>query len=379
MSSSVAEILSAARAQEIALVGEVCGYLVLGAADAVLSTLSYPGPELVRIHDDGNVEVSGERTSEAQAERTLREVLGLLLREVRTPFPNLSRVAGRPDVRGIASLITELEAALVPVNRRAARRSLSRLSREARRAVERGLLVSPIPLSSQGRVEMPPPAPETAMAFEPSRSPRSESEPEGPDAGEFELAPETERIEPDVDPFDEEPTIIVAPVEPSLTELVAELAMSAQPLVRHEDLEGGEPFERHEESEPFDFSIDVDFDSDEASPDAEASDRRNPGPVPVPESSGVERTVWELVARHPSPPPSAPPSRPGSDRYRSVRPRSDSPPRNPTPLIPPSEGSRARPSDLEALLSAMKPKGQPDQLQRALDGLSRESTPPGSR
>src|SRR5690606_2907292 len=87
------------------------------------------------------VEVVSEPARPEVQEVVLRQVLGELLAEVRTPFPNLSRVASRDETRGLGSLVTELEAALVPVNRRAAKRSLSRLSRETHRALERGLIV----------------------------------------------------------------------------------------------------------------------------------------------------------------------------------------------------------------------------------------------
>lgn len=385
MSSSVEEVLAAARAADLALVGEVCGYLILGAADAVLETGARPAPESVRIHDDGQVEVSGERTSDALAERALRELLGLLLAAVRTPFPNLSRVASRPEARGIASLVTELEAALVPVNRRAARRSLSRLSREARRAVERGLIVPRVSLSPGEDPDTDAVTPGIVPVFEVPVPPELEAPGAGP-GGELEVAPDTQRFSPEVDPFDDEPTVVVAAVSDSLTDLVAELVASSRRA------------ETPEPIDPFDLSIDVDF-----GPDEEPKDLASPG------------SLWpELVRRHPvapqlddsdltprdaspagppgfqppppvpvapealptdtSPRPASPSLRPASDRYRTVRPRSDVPPKNPTPLLPPSNGPSARPSDLEGLLLSMKPRSQPDQLQQALEGLSRGET-----
>ncbi len=428
MSVSVADVLAAARIGEVALVGEVCGYLVLGAADAVLAAGALPLPRAIRLNEDGHVEVVSEPTRPEVQEKVLRQVLGELLAEVRTPFPNLSRVATRDEMRGLASLVTELEAALVPVNRRAAKRSLSRLSRETLRALERGLIVPDVALPESAPAEvkesplkqgapLPParreedavtphlavsselaaraksmeatrggatdpasiawremhrPVPSAPQEYPPAApAPAAVPAPVSPlvhpgaapvlerveqasslaslfDPAPLEAsepAPDTIRGVPDMaraepDPFDDEPTIVIAPVEESLTDLIAELRAAGAQVA---------PIEGEVPDEDFEFSVELD-ESEE----------------PPPATIETPRPSWAM-------PSEAVP--PALDRFRTARPRSDLPPQNPTPLIPPSDGSRAPHSDLEGLLSALKPPVQPEHLKETLEALSPSEFP----
>lgn len=134
MSVLVRDIVTAVSHGEAALVGESCGYLVLGAADQVQHAPRAVHFDSLSVTSDGALQLDAAACSAIEAEQSLRVLLGQLLRFVRTPCPNLRRVADRNESKGLHTLVLELEAALVPVNRRAARRSLSRLVRETARS-----------------------------------------------------------------------------------------------------------------------------------------------------------------------------------------------------------------------------------------------------
>ncbi|HSC87164.1 MAG TPA: hypothetical protein VLC09_07840, partial [Polyangiaceae bacterium] len=134
MTTTLREVVFAVRHGQAALVAELAGYLVLLAADAAAVRPILVSADALGLDADGEVTLHGAPASEGDAERALRGVLAGLLGLLRSPAPNLQRVAERPELRGLATLVLELEAALVPVNRKAARRSLSRLYRETARA-----------------------------------------------------------------------------------------------------------------------------------------------------------------------------------------------------------------------------------------------------
>ena len=136
MKATLRDIVLAVRYGDAALVGESAGYLVLGAADRALSSSRHCHLDSVAVNADGDIELDAVSCSPEDAELSLRSLLGTLLKEARTPCPNLTRVAERTTVRGMRDFVTELEVALVPVNRKAAKRSLCRLAREAVRSRE---------------------------------------------------------------------------------------------------------------------------------------------------------------------------------------------------------------------------------------------------
>ncbi|NLE87077.1 MAG: hypothetical protein GX607_11840 [Myxococcales bacterium] len=151
MSVSLAEIVAASRRGDTSFVAESAGYIVLGLADDALRKLLGAAPVVdgwtarLDAHGDLIPDDVARDVSEVAVERSLRGLLATLLQAVRSPSPNLARVAGRQGVTGLAHLVVELEAALVPVNRKAARRSLARLCRETQRALARGgLSVEPL-------------------------------------------------------------------------------------------------------------------------------------------------------------------------------------------------------------------------------------------
>jgi hypothetical protein len=145
MSVTLLEVMAAAQARRAPLVAELAGYLVLGAADQ-----SAGAPRRIRAADvvlaeDGAVRVvgAGNACASDAAEESLRSLLGELMQVASSATPALFRTTQRSAGAGVDALIGELETALIPVNRAAARRALSRLHRETARALESGYVDAP--------------------------------------------------------------------------------------------------------------------------------------------------------------------------------------------------------------------------------------------
>ncbi|HYP98464.1 MAG TPA: hypothetical protein VER96_07310 [Polyangiaceae bacterium] len=161
MSVTLSEVKRAARAHRAPLAGESAGYLVLAVADQVLQA-----PRLVQVADvqlaeDGALRVMSARaSSDEEAELSLRRTLDQLLLVASSGSAALTRASRRTAPVGLAALVRELEAALIPVNRSAARRALSRLHRETARALETGNL----PPDEEEQAMVAPPAPVAAIA-----------------------------------------------------------------------------------------------------------------------------------------------------------------------------------------------------------------------
>lgn len=156
MSVGLDEVVAAVEARQAALVGEMAGYLVLGVADHVVSAPRAVSLAQLRLEASGDVRfVSAPAVGDDVAERGLRGLLALLLECSRSPTPGLARAARPRATAGVAGFVRELEAALVPVNRPASRRALSRLHRETLRALEAGVAVPDRPSLSA----FAPPAP----------------------------------------------------------------------------------------------------------------------------------------------------------------------------------------------------------------------------
>lgn len=142
MTVTLSQVLASARARSAPLAGECAGYLVLAAADHASQGPRRIEAGSVELHPDGSVRVLGGLPSnEATTERDLRDLLDELLLVAGSVTPALLRAARRRAAVGIDGFVREIETALIPVNRSAARRALSRLERETARAVERGALV----------------------------------------------------------------------------------------------------------------------------------------------------------------------------------------------------------------------------------------------
>ncbi len=139
MSVSLLQVMAAASARAAPLTGECAGYVVLAVADQLTGGPRLIGASDVRVEDNGVVRiVSGPASDEVTCERALRALLDSLLLLACSGGASLLRVGRRPVRGAVAHLIQELEVALIPANRAAARRSLARLHRETTRALEAG-------------------------------------------------------------------------------------------------------------------------------------------------------------------------------------------------------------------------------------------------
>jgi hypothetical protein len=163
MSVTLSEVKRAARAHRAPLAGESAGYLVLALADQVLQAPRLVQAADVQLTEDGALRViSGHASSDADAELSLRRALDQLLLVASSGSAALTRASRRTTPLGLSSLVRELEAALIPVNRSAARRALARVHRETARALESGSL--PEDEESQPAAPPPPAIAEPAIA-----------------------------------------------------------------------------------------------------------------------------------------------------------------------------------------------------------------------
>jgi hypothetical protein len=168
---SLVEIFAAARAHAAPMAAESAGYLLLAIADHVASAQRVVQPDEVELASDGSVRLRPRRGSVAEcegAEAALRRLLSRALELAGSTGPALRRAADRREDVGLPALVRELEVALIPVNRAAAKRALSRLHRETERARDAGKLESWL------RAEQALPV---AVPAEPSASPVPVSEP----------------------------------------------------------------------------------------------------------------------------------------------------------------------------------------------------------
>lgn len=136
-SVTLEEIFAVVTRKRAALTPELAGYLVLelaeGAADA-----GEVDARVVYVSEEGSVAlVRGPGDSTGDAEVSLRGLLGRLLEAAGAQTPSLGAVARRRSGAGVAVLVEELEASLIPVNRAAGKRALARLARETKRVISR--------------------------------------------------------------------------------------------------------------------------------------------------------------------------------------------------------------------------------------------------
>ncbi len=149
MSVTLSEVRRAAKAHRAPLAGESAGYLVLAIADQVLSAPRLVQAMDVHLTEEGSLRVvSGLASSDADAELSLRRALDQLLLVASSGSAALTRASRRTEPTGLSSLVRELEAALIPVNRSAARRALARVHRETARAVASGALPAEEPVAA---------------------------------------------------------------------------------------------------------------------------------------------------------------------------------------------------------------------------------------
>lgn len=141
------EVLAAARLGRARVAPEMAGYLALGVADALVGHPFLVEPRNFALNDEGAIFIGApaltKAASPAELEEAVRKLLGSLLEVSRGGgggLGTLLTVAGRPSEAHVGALVTEIEAALIPVNRAAARRALARLARETAKARDEGQL-----------------------------------------------------------------------------------------------------------------------------------------------------------------------------------------------------------------------------------------------
>ncbi len=165
MTVSLLEILAAARTHAAPLAAESAGYLMLGVADHLALAPRGVIADEIELSPDGSVRLRAHRAGAngASPEVAVRRLLGRTLEVASAAGPALRRAAERCDEAGLPGLVRELETALIPVNRSAAKRALTRLHRETQRARDAGKLEAQ--LQHEAAVQATPAPVADAMAF----------------------------------------------------------------------------------------------------------------------------------------------------------------------------------------------------------------------
>ena len=136
-SVTLEEIFAVVAQKRAPLAPELAGYLVLELAEGAGSAGEID-PRYVYVSEEGSVAlVRGPNEGGGDAEASLRRLLGKLLETAGAQTPALASVARRKGGGGVAVLVEELEASLIPVNRSAGKRALARLARETKRVTNR--------------------------------------------------------------------------------------------------------------------------------------------------------------------------------------------------------------------------------------------------
>jgi len=136
VSVSLLEVSKAAQIRAVALTAETAGYLLLATIDAGGLQQRAVAAETLLL-ESGEIRLGRAQAGAVDCERELRALLEQLLALCSVAHLTLSEVS-TADRRG--TLTREIEAALIPVNRAAARRALARLCRETERARRAGKL-----------------------------------------------------------------------------------------------------------------------------------------------------------------------------------------------------------------------------------------------
>ncbi len=220
------EVFAAAQARAASLVPETSGYLALAVADASARLPYLLEDPMVLLTSEGTVKVSrGTQVVPPEESATrMRDLLARLLDCSSGSMPALAATAKArtESADGVETFIRELEAALVPVNRAAARRALARLARETVRAKDSGRLRRRKRQRNQPPHAPPPPEPPRAnVAPPPSAAPIAAPPIEEAVEVEIELTPHdpapveiaVQAPEPTPSP-EEPPTVIDAEVAP---------------------------------------------------------------------------------------------------------------------------------------------------------------------
>lgn len=129
------DVFAVVSAKRVPLAPELAGYLALEIADGADARGGEVDPRSVYIGDEGSVALVRPKKDGGggDAEASIRHILARLLEASGSQTPALGGCAKRKSGQGLAALVEELEAALIPVNRAAGRRALARLAREVKR------------------------------------------------------------------------------------------------------------------------------------------------------------------------------------------------------------------------------------------------------
>jgi len=137
-SVTLEDVFAVVSAKRVPLAPELAGYLLLEIVDGADPAGGEIDPKSVFIGDEGTVAlVRPKRDSAAEdAEASARALLARLLEASGSQTPALGATARRRSGAGLRALGTEIESALIPVNRAAGRRALARLAREVKRVTQ---------------------------------------------------------------------------------------------------------------------------------------------------------------------------------------------------------------------------------------------------
>ncbi len=164
------EVFVVVSAKRVPLAPELAGYLALEIAEGASKQPGEVDPRNVYISEEGSVALVRSREAKGEAEASIRALLARLLVATGSQTPALGAVARKKATGELGSLVEELEAALIPVNRAAGRRALARMAREVKRVTLRVGRNASVPAASElapRASERPPP-----QHVEPARSER---------------------------------------------------------------------------------------------------------------------------------------------------------------------------------------------------------------
>ncbi len=196
MSFTLSHVIQGANRAPELLSSETAAYIVLSLAEQIMGAPREVTADNVLLHASGSLVVADVPHCSAQvSDECLREVLAALLESVAAPTVSnaLRQVASGP-AKGPVALRAELHAALVPLNRAAARRALVRLHRRVGTALSDSVVTvgeTGVGLARRGRrravLETPMTADEISVTVELSE-PRAEVVPRQPAARDEALA-----------------------------------------------------------------------------------------------------------------------------------------------------------------------------------------------
>jgi hypothetical protein len=134
-SVTLEEVFAIVSAKRVPLAPELAGYLALEISEQADAAGGDIDPKFVFIGEEGTIGLVRPKRDAASgnAEGSIRAILSRLLEASGSQTPALGSASRRKATGGLPSLVEELEAALIPVNRAAGRRALARLAREVKR------------------------------------------------------------------------------------------------------------------------------------------------------------------------------------------------------------------------------------------------------